>query len=403
MKLKRLNLFFISIVIFVMLVVSNISFDEIFSLPQNFVASYEEIHLSNISKRFGFLINSKLEKQLCHTSSGDSQEDVIVFKLFGFIPIRKVVIKLAPEEDVYIGGVPIGVAITSSNPIVVDDGEVEIENGIIKTEKSEPFKEGDVIISVDDQPVKGIDDTIEKLQNKDKKDVEVKFLRKGKEIKSIVKTSKDITGKIKLGLVVKDDVSGIGTLTYVNMKSGKFGALGHAITEQESIVDVKEGKVYPCNLFGIQKGEINNPGQLRGVFLQNGGEKGVIEKNNKYGVFGVINDKSGLIDENLTTKIGGRLSVCPGKAKIVSSINGIREEYEIEIIKANYQSTADDKSIVFRVTDKRLLDLTGGIVQGMSGSPILQNGKMVGAVTHVFMSDPTKGYGVYSDWMVLNS
>ena len=108
----------------------------------------------------------------------------------------------------------------------------------------------------------------------------------------------------------------------------------------------------------------------------------------------------GLVDENRTEKLGGRLSVTPGKAYIVSDISGIKEEYEIEIIKANYQKKANDKSLVFRVKDKRLLSLTGGIVQGMSGSPIMQNGKIVGAVTHVFLADPAKGYGVYVDWMV---
>ena len=115
-----------------------------------------------------------------------------------------------------------------------------------------------------------------------------------------------------------------------------------------------------------------------------------------------MSNLDGLVDENLTAKLGGRLSVTPGKATIVSDISGIKEEYEIEIIKANYQKKANDKSLVFRVKDKRLLDLTGGIVQGMSGSPIMQNGKIVGAVTHVFLSDPTKGYGVYCDWMLNN-
>ena len=138
------------------------------------------------------------------------------------------------------------------------------------------------------------------------------------------------------------------------------------------------------------------------MFSKGDKTKGELEKNTRYGVFGKLTDCENLIDENLSSKIGGRLSVSPGKASIISSISGIREEYEIEIIKASYQSKADDKSIVFRVKDKRLIELTGGIVQGMSGSPILQNGKLVGAVTHVFTADPTKGYGIYSDWMVLN-
>ena len=169
-----------------------------------------------------------------------------------------------------------------------------------------------------------------------------------------------------------------------------------------NIVPVKEGKIYLCNLIGINKGEKNNPGQLRCLFLQNSKNKGNIVSNSKFGINGTMSNLDGLVDENLTAKLGGRLSVTPGKATIVSDISGIKEEYEIEIIKANYQKKANDKSLVFRVKDKRLLDLTGGIVQGMSGSPIMQNGKIVGAVTHVFLSDPTKGYGVYCDWMLNN-
>ena len=113
-----------------------------------------------------------------------------------------------------------------------------------------------------------------------------------------------------------------------------------------------------------------------------------------------MNETNSPVDENVTAKLGGRLGVKMGNAKIVSSISGIREEYDIEIIKANYQKSADDKSMVFRVKDKRLLELSGGIVQGMSGSPIMQDGKIIGAVTHVFLNDPTKGYGVYVDWMI---
>ena len=133
-------------------------------------------------------------------------------------------------------------------------------------------------------------------------------------------------------------------------------------------------------------------------FLKN--SKGIIEKNTNSGVFGKITDKSSLVDINKSAEVGGRLSVRPGKATLVSSITGVSENYEIEIIKANYQPKSGDKSFVVRVVDERLLDLTGGIIQGMSGSPIMQNGKVIGAVTHVFVSDPTKGYGIYIDWML---
>ena len=165
-------------------------------------------------------------------------------------------------------------------------------------------------------------------------------------------------------------------------------------------VPVTNGKIYKCELLGIEKGKRNKPGQLRCVFTENYASDGCVESNGKFGVKGVLEKDSALIDKNKTAKLAGRFSVKPGKAKIVSNVSGISEEYDIEIIKASYQKNANEKSLVFRVVDKRLIDLTGGIVQGMSGSPIMQDGKIVGVVTHVFTSDATKGYGVYVDWMV---
>ena len=210
------------------------------------------------------------------------------------------------------------------------------------------------------------------------------------------------SGKYKLGLWVKNEASGVGTLTYVEHETDKFGALGHPITDFETgaVVPAKSGKVFNCSVVGLSKGEKGTPGEMKGVFMQGKNSKGSIEKNTESGVFGKITDKSTLVDINKSAEVGGRLSVRPGKATLVSSITGVCENYEIEIIKANYQPKSSDKSFVFRVVDERLLDLTGGIIQGMSGSPIMQNGKIIGAVTHVFVSDPTKGYGIYIDWML---
>ena len=210
------------------------------------------------------------------------------------------------------------------------------------------------------------------------------------------------TGEYKIGLWVKDDSSGIGTLTFVKKSDNRFGALGHAITDYETGVEipVEEGNIYRCSLIGINRAEKNTPGELRCIFLQGVNDKGSIEKNTKFGVYGNVTELENIVDNNLTAEVGSRMAVKTGKAFIVSAVSGVREEYEIEIIKTSYQPESDDKSFVFRVTDPRLLTLTGGILQGMSGSPILQNGKLIGAVTHVFVSDPTKGYGIYADWMV---
>ncbi|MBR5012475.1 MAG: SpoIVB peptidase, partial [Clostridia bacterium] len=209
------------------------------------------------------------------------------------------------------------------------------------------------------------------------------------------------SGDKKLGLWVKNDANGIGTLTFIRQSDNRFGALGHAITDYETGVNVpvESGKIYKCSQVGITKASKNCPGELKCVFLQGINTKGTIEKNTPFGVFGNCTDASSIADFNRTAEIGSRLTIKSGKAKLLSAVSGDLEEYDIEIIKTYYQPDSDDKSFIFRVTDKRLLELTGGIVQGMSGSPILQNGKLVGATTHVFVSDPTKGYGIYADWM----
>ena len=158
-----------------------------------------------------------------------------------------------------------------------------------------------------------------------------------------------------------------------------------------------------CNLVGINKAQKGQTGELRCLFSQTKKPNGDILKNTKCGVFGTTDNTESLIDENISAPVGNRMLVKLGKATLVSSVSGIREEYDVEIIKAKFQPETSDKSFVFRVVDKRLINLTGGIVQGMSGSPILQNGKVIGAVTHVFLNDATKGYGVYIDWMLENA
>lgn len=355
-----------------------------------FLADYDDVDVVNENKTFGPLIKTELKAKDQQVGGQKNKQGEIVFKLFGFIPIKKVDVVLASDDDYYVGGVPVGLAINTGGAIVIGD-----ENGSV-------LKEGDIITQINGVEVKNLNQISEVLQDCGE-EVEIVYLRKNRPIKALLKTHKDDeTGRLKLGLWVKDDVTGVGTLTFVNKNTHKYGALGHPIVEANSgnTVPVSTGSLYECNLIGINKGKKNDPGELKCVFVSNSKSKGDIESNTKFGISGYLKDTKGLVDENLTAKLGGRLGVKLGKAKIVSSISGIREEYDIEIIKANYQKNANDKSLVFRVKDKRLLELTGGIVQGMSGSPIMQDGKIVGAVTHVFLNDPTKGYGVYSDWMV---
>jgi stage IV sporulation protein B len=211
-----------------------------------------------------------------------------------------------------------------------------------------------------------------------------------------------LSQKYKLGLWVRNSASGVGTLTYIKQSDFRFGAVGHPIVDSSlgENFNVESGNIYKCRLLGIKKGEKNSPGEIKSTINLSDDAIGVADTNCKYGVYGNILNK-GMIDANRTATLGGRLSVKLGEAKIYCNLDneGVKA-YDIKIIKANKQNSADDKSMIIKVTDKELLEKTGGIVQGMSGSPIIQDGKIIGAVTHVLVNDPTKGYGIFIENML---
>lgn len=381
---------------FSFVILNNIEVEKLLQIPNEIYSNYDEIKKVNNDNLFGKFIKLKSSNNDFQTDD-NKEEDVAIFKLFGFIPIKKVKIKYIPEEEVYVGGKPIGLTVNTNGAIIVSDNLVDIkENKILK---NQVLKNGDIITKINNHEINDLND-LNDFIDKDSSDAEVEYIRNGKTKICRIPTIKDSNGNYKLGVWVKDDISGIGTLTFVRKSDNAFGALGHPVTngKSDSLVSIKNGEIFDCTLVSINKGEKGEPGELRCVFVPKN-SIGEIKENTEYGIYGKINNLN-IVDTNLTYSLGGRLGVRCGNAKIVSYISGIKEEYDIEIIKANYQNSVSDKSMIFRVKDKRLLDLTGGIVQGMSGSPIIQNGKIIGAVTHVFLSDPSKGYAIYSDWML---
>lgn len=398
---KKNKTIFVSYIFLIVFLISSLfgsfNFAPLNKLPDNFYTNLEEIENLNKDKSLGQFYSAEFENNQLETGEKDEKSGTVVFKLFGFIPVKKVKVDILPEEEVFIGGVPIGLNVSTKGAIVVSNTIVDPESGKVASNKI--LKNGDIILKINGTDLTSVSDLEEFLNNSlDQKPFTIEILRNNKPKTLTINYIKNQNNH--LGVWVKDDLSGIGTLTFVKPDLS-FVALGHPVTDAsgENTIPLSEGSVYNCSLLGIEKGQINKPGQLKCLFTQSQ-KNGNITKNTKFGIVGKYDESSQVVDTNLSARLGGRLSVRPGKACIVSSVSGIREEYEIEIIKASYQATEDDKSMVFRVTDKRLLELTGGIVQGMSGSPILQNGKIVGAVTHVFLKDPTKGYGVYADWML---
>lgn len=311
-------------------------------------------------------------------------------------------------QYIYAGGNAVGVYLNTKGAMLMGSNSVITKDGLVDVLKDNELQVGDLILKVNDEEICDIEDITNAInkENYNGEAVEIEYQRKNKTHTTKITPAKDVqSGKFKLGIWVKNDTTGIGTLTFV-LENNRFGALGHKITDgNKSSFAIQDGKIYSSNIIDVQKGQKGHPGELKGLFLQGKNAEGSIDKNVSTGVYGNLTNDSELLKDVKTRRyeVGGKATARPGKAKILSCIDGKEvKEYDIEIIKANYQNTSKEKSMVVKITDKTLLEKTGGIVQGMSGSPIIQNGKLIGAITHVFINDPTKGYGIYLDWMINN-
>lgn len=311
------------------------------------------------------------------------------------------------EILVYPGGYPLGFTLECEGVVIVACGEVETEFGSINVFENKNVKVGDVLYSIDNEIITSANH-LQRLLNKEDyfgEEIDVVIKRKQTFINERLFPQKEASsGLYRLGLWIRDNAAGVGTLTYVRADNNRFGALGHPVCDIDTgtVMPISNGKIYKCNIVGYNKGIRGNPGELRGLFLKNGEQAGDLDFNNEYGVYGKIGEEY-LKKLSGPIPAGFRDSVKTGKAQILCTIDGTTPKmYSVEIIKLTYQAKSDKKSMVIKVTDKELIEQTGGIVQGMSGSPIIQNGKLIGAVTHVFISDPTKGFGLYIDWMIDN-
>ena len=305
-------------------------------------------------------------------------------------------------ESVYLGGYPLGITIDGDGVTVIGLNEFFNSGAELCCPAVDAGIEiNDVIVELDGKKIYNSAKLSEIASKSAGKELEIKYIREGEVHTAKIRPQSDLTaGNYRLGLWTRDSSSGIGTLTYVR-KNLNFGSLGHPICDQEgNIVECKNGGVFNCTINGVEIGRRGAAGELKGSFSF---EKrlGNLYSNNKYGAFGTFNSLPTFCTELI--EVADISEVSPGKAEIYCTLDdNTRASYEIEIVKASRQNSKADRGLVIHITDSRLLEKTGGIVQGMSGSPIVQNGKLVGAVTHVFVNDPTRGYGIYAKWMLEN-
>lgn len=331
-------------------------------------------------------------------------------KLFGLIPIKNMEVQVVPQVRLVPGGQSIGVLLHAEGVMVVGQSIVQDING----NKYNPAKEagvlnGDVILKINNQPVNSDDQVARFVNEAGKKSQEINLLikRKGKFLNKKVKPilCKE-TRRYRIGLYIRDSAAGVGTLTFYDPVSKKYGALGHIITDADTNqpIDVSDGKIVRSSVQGIQASKKGVPGEKIGMFIDDRNFVGSIEKNTKLGIYGRLDSEPAGAEKVVPLPIALANQIKAGPAKILTVLDGERiEEFSIEIKRVLPQKEPDSKGLIIEITDSRLLKRTGGIIQGMSGSPIVQNGKIVGAVTHVFINDPTRGYGCLIEWMLMES
>ncbi len=322
--------------------------------------------------------------------------------LFGLIRLKEIQVDVADTRYVVPCGAPVGIYLKSDGVLVIGTGELTGQDGQTVEPAAGILRSGDYIESINGHALETKEELAEevgKLQGEEA----LLTVRRGK-IHMQISMRPTITqdGSCKLGVWVRSDTQGIGTVTYLDL-NGRFGALGHGISDTDTgeIVEIDGGDLYDTQIIGIHKGSAGSPGIMSGVIYYGAGSLlGRVESNTSEGIFGTANEKfiQAINSEPMT--IGYRQDIEKGKAYLRSGVSGEIKDYEIEIQKIDYSTSHTNKSLVIQVTDPELLALTGGIVQGMSGSPIIQNGKLIGAVTHVFIQDPTRGYGIFIENML---
>ena len=320
--------------------------------------------------------------------------------LLGMLPLKNVQVETVEDQWVCVSGNPVGLYMETQGVLIVDTGEITNQSGIALEPAANIVQPGDYILEVNGKTVSRKRELIAEIENCQGENVEMVVNRKGEEIPLSLEPVLTQEENYKLGIWVRDNTQGIGTMTYVDEK-GRFGALGHGISDTDTgeLLDVSGGELYQAQIVSIIRGAQGVPGELSGYIEYEDEKKiGTIEKNTDIGIFGQIFSDTQISGEKV--KIGYKQEVKKGKAQILMQLEGKVEHYDIEITDIYSSQQDTNKSFQIQVTDPELLAKTGGIVQGMSGSPILQDGKLIGAVTHVFVQDSSKGYGIFIENML---
>lgn len=339
--------------------------------------------------------------------SAQSGETELQLRLFGKIPLKTVKVNVVPDLKVIPGGQTIGVKIKSDGIMIVGHHLVNVaDNKKVSPGEEAKIQVGDLIQEIDGTYINDVSKVAEivKKAGEQSKSLSLKIRRNDTHVRAEIKPAYDTVDKAyRLGLYIRDSAAGVGTLTFYAPDQGVYGALGHVITDMDTQtpISVGEGQIVHSNVTSIAKSQNGEPGEKRANFFNESKVLGNIERNTSFGIFGKMfaSPEHSLVKEALPVAFAEEVK--EGPAQIYTVVSGQKvEKFDIEVTHVSKQEFPATKGMVIKITDPRLLEKTGGIVQGMSGSPIIQNGKMIGAVTHVFVNDPTSGYGCFIEWML---
>jgi len=318
------------------------------------------------------------------------------------IAVKGEEIKISDIQVIPVGEI-VGIKLYTSGVLVVGTSAIEgIDGNNYKPFENTGIEEGDSIIAINENIVNNTDELISAINMCNGEKIKITYKSKDQQKNCEMTPVMDKNKKYKIGLWVRDSAAGVGTVTFYNEMTQSFAALGHAITDIDTgdIIQTSTGEIDDVNIVSIVKGITDEPGKIQGSIKSNS-TIGNIYKNTQYGIYGIIKNPSNLkIQYSEKMNVATRQEITLGEAYILSDINGQVNKYKIEIQKIYYNNNYDNKSMLIKVVDEELLSRTGGIIQGMSGSPIIQNGKFCGAVTHVFLNNPTEGYAVFADKMI---
>ena len=371
------------------------------TLPDTFyVSDGTSFSISSDSLLECVSINQGSETEVMKSISLNSASSI---KLMGIFPIKTVQLQNQPKQYLVPGGSPFGIKLLTEGVMVVGLSEINTPYGLSCPAKDAGFQLGDIITTINSEPALENGSVSKFIENSDGKSLEFEISRNGeKKTLTLTPVFCTDTNSYKSGIWVRDSTAGIGTVTYYNPDTGAFAGLGHAVCDIDTgtILPILSGDVGPVSISGVIKGYSGTPGELIGNFTSND-TVGTILYNTDAGVFGTLNSAPTDFEK---IPIAYKQEIEVGPATIYSTIEGdLPKEYEILIEKIDLDSNSLTKNMVIRVVDEKLLSASGGIVQGMSGSPIIQNGKLIGAVTHVFVNNPTLGYGIFCENMIDSS